>query len=103
MRSLPTQMSLVRCSPLALQPPGFDDALEEGARAFFLGRAENLLRRSFLIHRAFAKKANLRRYLARKPHVMSRESQSHAFLGKVAHDIQHLRNELRIERGGDFV
>ena len=43
------------------------------------------------------------RDLAREAHLVGRDHHRHALLREVAHEAQHLVDELRVERGGDLV
>src|SRR5258707_9657686 len=61
----------------ALQPPGLDDALEEGAGALLLGVAEDLLGRAFLVDHAAIEEADLARDVAGEAHLVGGEQHGH--------------------------
>src|SRR5690242_13521210 len=80
-----------------LQPPGLDDALEEGARPLLLGVAEDLVGRALLVDHAAIEEADLARDVAGKAHLVGSEQHGHAVLGEVAYDVEDLGDQLGVE------
>ena len=52
---------------------------------------------------ALIEKANLRCDFLGKTHFMGGQQHGHALLGQIAHDIENLRHQFRIECGSDFI
>src|SRR5205823_3556833 len=81
----------------------FDDPREKLARPFLARRREDLVRRSFLEDDALVEEANLVRDLAREAHLVRRDDHRHAGVRELAHEVEHLADELGVERARDLV
>jgi len=55
------------------------------------------------VHHAAVEEADLARDLAGEAHLVGGEQHGHALLRQLAHDVQHPRHQLGIERRGDLV
>ena len=64
---------------------------------------EDLRRRALLEDPALVEEADPVRDVAREAHLVGRDEHRHAAGGELADDVEHLRDELRVERGGDLV
>src|SRR3954447_25718854 len=91
-----------------LYPPGVyrssvDDPLQEllGAGLFWGG--EDLSRRSLFEDRAVVQEAHPGRDVAREGHLVRRKDQRGAGRRHVPDDVEHLADELRVERGRHLV
>ena len=50
-----------------------------------------------------SRKHTLRGDFPREAHLVGSEQHGHALLGELAHDVEHVGHELRVERRGDLV
>src|SRR6185437_1436536 len=85
------------------QAPGIDDALEELTRPLLARRSEDLLGRPLLEDPALVQEADAMRNVAREPHLVRRDQHRHPALRELSDHLQHLGDELRIERARHLV
>ena len=64
---------------------------------------EEIIRRALFENLAVGHEHDLVGHLAREAHLMGHAQHGHAFMGKFDHDIEHLIDHFRIERGGRLV
>src|SRR6478672_1022654 len=85
------------------ESPCLDYPLEELLRPRFLRVGEDLLRASLFQDLPVVEEADAARDVPGEPHLMRGDQHRHAALGQLADHVQHLGDELRVERGGDLV
>src|SRR6476620_10076270 len=85
------------------QPPRLQHAREELTRPLLAWRREDLLGRSLLVDDAGFEEADLARHLARETHLVGGEDHGHPGLRELADELEHLADQLRVERRGDLV
>src|SRR5262245_3766930 len=88
---------------LARQATGGDDALQELLRARLTRRRKDLLRGALLQHDALAEEADAVGNLAREAHLVRGDQHRHPAGRELADHLEHLGDELRIERARDLV
>src|SRR5919198_4499821 len=82
----------------ASQPSCGDDSLQELRRSRLLRRGEDLVRRTLLEDAALVQEADAIGHVPGEPHLVRRDQHRHAALGKLADDLEHLCDELGVER-----
>src|SRR5919112_5848313 len=95
--------SSVRSMRRTLQPPGFDDPLQELLRPRLLRRAEDLLGRPLLEDHSGIQETDAVRDVAREAHLMRGDQHRHPAGRELADHLEHLRDELRVERARHLV
>ena len=86
-----------------LEPAGLDDPVEELARPGLVGLGEDLGRRPLLEDPARVEEADAVRDVAGEAHLVGRDDHRHAARRELADDVEHLGDELGVERGRDLV
>ena len=85
------------------ESPSLDDPLEELPGPGLARVAEDLLRRSLLEDHAAVQEADARGDLPGEGHLVGRDDHGHAAGGQFADDVEHLGDELGVERARDLV
>ena len=67
------------------------------------GRGEHFLRNAFLMHLAVVHEDELGADVTGEAHFMRDQNQRHPFAGQLLDHAQHLINQFRVERRGDFI
>src|SRR5215216_3545664 len=80
-----------------------DDLVDEVACAVALGRLEELLGGALLDDVAVVDEDDPVADLAREPHLVGHDGHRHAVAREIAHDVEHLPDHLRVERGRGLV
>jgi hypothetical protein len=80
-----------------------EHAVEEGAGALVLRVADDLVRVSLLDDDAVVHEDHPVRDLAREGHLVGDDDHRHALRGELAHDRQHVADELGVQRRGRLV
>src|SRR3954453_12960334 len=91
------------CTLVTLQPAGLDDALEELLGPGLLRLGGDLLRRPVLQDHPFVEEADPVRDVTGEAHLVGGDQHRHAARGQFADHLEHLRDELRIERARHLV
>src|SRR6266542_2694143 len=96
--------SVAQASPASrLHPAGGDDPLQELARARLRRRLEDAVGRALLEDDAVVKEAHAVGDLPRETHLVGRDQHRHAARRELAYDLEHLRDELGVERARHLV
>src|SRR6266516_3670958 len=85
------------------EPVRAHDPLQELLRPGLARRAEHLLGRSLLEDDAVVEEADACRDIAGEAHLVGRDHHCHSAGGELPDHLQHLRDELRVERARDLV